>query len=125
MKKFFGLLIFLFCSNIYPVKVTVPKKEKLEEIVTRITCTDRFAKDTKILDIAEEEKEAVGVALAVDSAIYQYIESMKQRSNDKAAIQKIGAALNVLARDNLIKEILKDSPQAIEELLKRKVIDNQ
>lgn len=121
MKKICVFLIFLFCQNIYAVKVILPKKEILEEMITRITCTDRFVQVTKILDIAEEEKEAVGVALAIDSAIYQFTKSIEEY--DKEAAKKTGACLRVLARDNLIKEILKDSPKAIEELEKRGVID--
>lgn len=96
------------------VLVTLPSAKVLVERLTQIGMA-HFAEKTGIHEeLGDQQKYAMGVAIAVECAYSNYDAYLKN--------PKMKQIMN-MAKGNLIKTILKDSPEAIAELEAAKLIE--
>lgn len=122
MKKVllvFGILMS-FAHSSYAVLVTLPNKQTLTQRLASIGL-DHFIEKTKIVSqLAGQEKEALGVAIAVECALYDYNEYLTQSMPDKQS--RMMATLMNMRKPQIIEAILQDSPDALAELKQHKLI---
>lgn len=99
-----------------PVLVKLPSAKVLGERLQGLRMAHFMEKTGLHEDLGDQERYAVGVAIAVEMAYSEYDNYFK-----KSGVQSMMGVIN-LVKDSLIKAILKDSPEAIAELVAAKLI---
>ena len=105
-KTLVAFSLISISSSSFAVPVTLPSKEVLQDRLNALGMDDFIRKTTLIEDLSDQEKEPRGVVLAVDLSLYDYVEDLPQ----------IVAMTTMINRNLIIKAILKDNPDALEEL---------
>jgi len=115
MKAFLyqSLVISIFLAlPANAVMVSLPNEQELEKRISSVV-NEHFVEKTMLTKkLANRKIEAIGVALAVHLAIYDYIMSMKNEREITAII----AGTMIHEGQSLIRCILKHSPEAIHDL---------
>ena len=108
MKKYLlslGMLLGAFSAN-HAIKVTLPAQDVLSQRL-REASFEHFVEKTDILSyLAGQEKETLGVIMAVELALYDYGQNLKNPMIENMMQMK---------KPQLIEILLKDSPEAAKE----------
>lgn len=109
MKKLLLTLAILLSLPVVTraVLVTLPDAQTLTERFADQGLEHFMEKTTIVKSLAGKEREALGVAMAVETALYDYNEYLKN---------PMMATMMQMSKPLIIQAILKDSPEAIEEL---------
>lgn len=108
MKKLLYLLVLSCTAFCNAALITLPARDVLIKRLNKLGLA-HFVERTNILDqLADKEKEPFGVWYAVKLALSDYTQLVK----GNPVVGLVACA----KREDMIKAILKDSPQAIDEL---------
>jgi hypothetical protein len=104
-KTYLSLLLLCSYSTVSPMEnfVELPSKKEINSRLNSLNLK-HFAENTQISeDLAWEKKHPIGVVVAIDSALKSY-----RPQNKQLAIQA------KTSRQDIIKAILKNDPEALE-----------
>lgn len=113
----------LFATNSFGAAAAAAYGKEVIRLADKKTLTDRLnglgfehfvEKTTLVKDLADQEKYPLGVVIAVDLALGDY---GRKLNNDMVA------DIMYLRKNQLIKALLKDHPEAIASLKKSKILE--
>jgi len=107
-RIYLSLLVFFVSSGRASEQKTIkmPNKAILEERLSKAGF-DHFLEKTKIKELAGRDLYPLGVAIAVETALYDYNENLKQ---------PMMARMMQLRKPQLLEVLLEDDPAALQEL---------
>lgn len=114
MKKLFFLSLLVAGASLQAVLITLPEATVLTARLQQAGF-DHFIEKTNIVkNLAGQQKEALGVSTAVELALYDYNQYLKN---------PVMATMMQMRKPQLIEALLQDSPDAIKELKDLGVLD--
>ena len=114
--KFVAICILLSVASInFAGPVKMPSAQVLNERLGE-KGFQHFAEKTKIADnLADRELEALGVAITVETSLYDYNENLKKGGLSEQQLRK-NQMIMKMTKPMLFKALLQDSPEALDEL---------
>ncbi|HRN78023.1 MAG TPA: hypothetical protein PLU71_02195 [Candidatus Dependentiae bacterium] len=100
--------------------ITMPKAEVLRDRLSSIGCDHLMEKTTIVQQLAGKEIRGLGVGVVVETILYDYNEYCKEGM--PAHMAKITAVQMLMHKPLIIRELLKDHPDIVEELTKAGIL---
>lgn len=115
MKKILiSLIAILQFSIALSEPITMPDETELQNRLNSIGMT-HFAEKTNIIKmLAGQQREPLGIAVAIESSMFDYCEYLKKGMPEP--IFKMTQATFMMRKPSLLETLLKDEPAALKEL---------
>lgn len=114
MKKLLFLSLLVAGASLQAVLITLPEAKVLTARLQQAGFDDFIEKTDIVKNLAGQQKEALGVNMAVELALYDY---------NKYLENPMMARIMQMRKPQLIETLLQDSPDAVKELKDQGLLD--